>query len=249
MLHDIARCDVIMFFKQEVKDMKKVGIIGGLSPESTIKYYQWLNEGVEKKLGEHHSAKGVIASVDFGEFVALKKRGDWDTQGELLAAEAVALEKAGCDFIILATNTMHKMADQIEAAINIPFLHLADATADRIVEQGLSTIGLLGTRYTMELEFYKQRLEDKGIEVLVPDEAGRTIINDIIYDELCHGTVISESRDAYRGVIADLYERHAQGIIMGCTEITMLIDQTDSKIPLFDTTKIHVEQALKFMFS
>ena len=229
--------------------MKKVGIIGGLSPESTIEYYQGLNEGVEQRLGEHHAAKVFIASVDFGEFVALKKKGDWDTQAKLLIQAAISLEKAGADFVLLATNTMHKMANQIEAAINIPFLHLADATADRILQEGQNKVGLLGTRYTMELDFYKKRLEDKDIEVLVPDEAGRTIVNDIIYDELCHGKILPESREAYRAVITDLYNEGAQGVILGCTEITMLVDQTDSKVPLFDTTKIHVEQALEFMFS
>lgn len=229
--------------------MKKVGIIGGLSPESSMKYYSWLNEGVQKRLGGHHSAKILLSSVDFGQFVALKEKGDWKTQGQLLAQEAKALEAGGADFIILATNTMHKMAAQIEAVIAIPFLHLADATADRICAQGLKKIGLLGTRYTMEMDFYKQRLADKGLEVLVPDEAGRKIVNDVIYEELCHGKVLSASRQAYGVVIAKLIEQGAQGIIMGCTEITMLIDQSDSEVPLFDTTRIHVEQALEELFA
>lgn len=229
--------------------MKKVGIIGGLSPESSMKYYSWLNEGVQERLGGHHSAKILLSSVDFGQFVALKEKGDWDTQGQLLAQEAKALEAGGADFIILATNTMHKMAAQIEAAITIPFLHLADATAGRICAQGLKKIGLLGTRYTMEMDFYKQRLADKGLEVFVPDEAGRKIVNDVIYEELCHGKVLPASRQAYGAVIAKLVGQGAQGIIMGCTEITMLIDQSDSEVPLFDTTRIHVEQALEELFA
>lgn len=228
--------------------MKKVGIIGGLSPESTVKYYEWINAGVQKRLGGHHNAKILLSSVDFGEFVALKQKGDWDTQAELLSAEAVSLEKAGADFIILATNTMHKMADQIIAAINIPFLHLADATADEINKSHISKIGLLGTRYTMELDFYKACLESKGIDVLVPDDGGRTIVNDIIYDELCHGVVQDESRQQYMDVISQLISNGAQGVIMGCTEITMLIDQSDSDVPLFDTTKIHVQRVVEEIF-
>lgn len=228
--------------------MKTIGIIGGLSPESTVKYYQWLNEGVQKRLGGHHSAKVILSSVDFGEFVLLKEKGDWDTQGRLLSEEAMKLERAGADFIVLATNTMHKMADQIEAAISIPFLHLADATADKILDSGFSKIGLLGTRYTMELDFYKARLEAKGIQTIVPDENGREIVNSVIYDELCHGLVKEDSRKRYRDIIKSLVDEGAEGIIMGCTEITMLIDESDSSVPLFDTTKIHVERALEETF-
>ena len=229
--------------------MKKIGIIGGLSPESTVKYYKWLNDGVKARMGGHHSAKVLLFSVNFGEFVDLKDKGDWDTQGCILAEEAAALERAGAEFIVLATNTMHKMADQIVAAIHVPFLHLADATANRIVAQGLDTVGLLGTRFTMEEDFYKGRLADKGITALVPDEAGRIAVNDVIYNELTQGVVKEESRAAYRRIMHDLAEQGAQGIIMGCTEITMLVDQGDSPVPLFDTTKIHVEEALKMMFS
>ncbi len=229
--------------------MKTVGIIGGLSPESTVTYYEWLNEGVKKRLGGHHNAKILLSSVDFGVFVDLKNKGDWDTQGELLAAEASTLEKAGADFVILATNTMHKLAPQIEAALSVPFLHLADATADEILKQGISKIGLLGTKYTMELDFYKGRLEQKGIEVVVPDDAGRKIVNDVIYDELCHGKIIDKSREDYRTVMADLAQRGAQGIILGCTEITLLVGQKDSPVPLFDTTRIHVDRALEEIFS
>jgi len=228
--------------------MKTVGIIGGLSPESTVPYYEWLNEGVQKRLGGHHNAKIFLSSVDFGVFVDLKNKGDWDTQGKMLAAEATRLEKAGADFVILATNTMHKLAPQIEAALSIPFLHLADATADEILTQGINKIGLLGTKYTMELDFYKGRLEEKGIEVVVPDELGRKLVNDVIYDELCHGKIIEASAQGYRDVMADLVERGAQGVILGCTEITLLVGQDDVSVPVFDTTRIHVDRALEVIF-
>lgn len=228
--------------------MKTIGIIGGLSPESTMSYYQWLNDGVRAKLGGHHSAKIKMASVDFGEFVALKEKGDWDTQGAMLCEEAKALERAGADFIILATNTMHKMADQIEAALNIPFLHLADATARVIKAQGVKTVGLLGTKYTMTLDFYKGRLEEHGVQALVPDPIGIDVVNTVIYDELCHGKVLSASKTAYQDVIFDLQSRGAEGVILGCTEITLLIQQADVAIPVFDTTRIHVEEALRLAF-
>ena len=229
--------------------MKKIGIIGGLSPESTVKYYEWINEGVRQKLGGSHSAEIVLSSVDFGKFVELKEKGDWETQGKLLAAEAKALENAGADFIILATNTMHKVADKIEGNISIPFLHLADATAQRINAKNIKKIGLLGTRYTMEMDFYKKRLEDHAITPIIPDDAGRSKVNDIIYNELCHGIIKDSSRATYRDVIENLVKQGAEGIIMGCTEITTLIDQTDSDAPLFDTTKIHVDVALEHILS
>lgn len=229
--------------------MKTIGIIGGLSPESTVKYYEWLNAGVRARLGGHHSAKIILTSVDFGEFVALKDKGDWDTQGKLLSQEAQALERAGADFIIIATNTMHKMADQIEAAISIPFLHLADATASEISAFGIKTIGLLGTKYTMEMGFYKDRLVRHGLTPLVPDEAGREVVNHVIYDELCNGIVRDESRAAYRNVMDDLVRQGAQGVILGCTEITLLVGQKDASVPVFDTTRIHVEKALELAFS
>lgn len=229
--------------------MKTVGIIGGLSPESTMEYYKGLNDGVKARLGGHHSARIMLASLDFGEFVALKEAGDWDTQALLLAEAAQSLERAGADFVILSTNTMHKMAAQIEAALTVPFLHLADATAGRIAAQGLDTVGLLGTRYTMELDFYKGRLADQGIKVLVPDEDGRKIVHDVIYDELCHNKVLDGSRQAYRAVMADLAAQGAQGIILGCTEITMLVGDSDATVPLFDTTRIHVQAALEEIFA
>ncbi len=225
--------------------MKTIGIIGGLSHESTGKYYQWLNEGAREIRGGHSAAKILISSVDFGEFLELKEAGDWDTQGDLLAVEAKRLETAGADLIILATNTMHKVADKIEAALSVPFLHLADATADRIVEAGLDKVLLLGTRYTMEMDFYKKRLEDKGITVMVPGADDITAVSDIIYNELCHGEVRDESREKYKSIIREFSAAGAQGVILGCTEITVMIGQEDSPIPVFDTTKIHVEETLK----
>lgn len=225
--------------------MKTVGIIGGLSPESTIAYYRWINDGVRAEMGGHHNAKILLNSLDFGEFVTLKERGDWDTQAALLCAAARSLEKAGADFIVLATNTMHKMAAQITASISVPFLHLADATAEAIAAQGLKTIGLLGTRYTMELDFYKDRLIAHGITPIVPDEGGRKIINDIIYNELCNGIIRDESRAAYRSIMESLAHQGAEGIILGCTEITLLVDHSDSGVPLFDTTRIHVDKILQ----
>lgn len=227
--------------------MRTIGIIGGLSPESTVKYYQWLNEGVKTALGGHHSAKILLSSLDFGEFVALKAKGDWDTQGKLIVAEAMALERAGADFILLATNTMHKFAADIKAAISIPFLHLAEATADRILDHRQSRVGLLGTRYTMEMDFYKAELEQKGITALVPDAAGIETVNRIIYDELVHGTVEPASKSAYQSIISDLVSQGAEGVIMGCTEITLLLDDDDADVPLFDTTRIHVERALELI--
>ena len=228
--------------------MKTIGIIGGLSPESTMLYYQGLNDGVCTRLGGHHNAKIIINSLDFGEFTALKDRGDWGMMSNLLCKAAASLERAGADGVILATNTMHKMAGQIIDAINIPFIHLADATADEILRQEIKTIGLLGTRYTMEMDFYKGRLEDRGIRVLVPDAQGRTDVHDIIYDELCQGTVKDQSRIRYQNIITDLENQGAGGIILGCTEIGMLISPDDVSIKCFDTTQIHVQTALDFIF-
>lgn len=227
--------------------MKKVGIIGGLSPESTMLYYAGINDGVRVHMGGLHSGTILLNSLDFGVFVALKNKGDWDTQAEILCDAARSLERAGADFIILATNTMHKMADQIEAEINIPFLHLADATARRIKDAGMDRIALLGTRYTMEQNFYKERLERIGIEVLVPDTVGRQDVHDIIYDELCNGTVLQSSKEKYQDIIGTLQKQGAQGVVLGCTEITMLMKTADIEIKCFDTTAIHIEETLTYM--
>lgn len=229
--------------------MKMIGVIGGLSPESTVEYYNGLNALVKARLGGHHNAKILLSSLDFGVFVALKEKGDWDTQSKLLCDEAKALERAGADFIILATNTMHKMADQISASISIPFLHLADATANRILADQKSAIGLLGTRYTMELDFYKKHLINKGINVLVPNSEGQAEVSRIIYDELCHGTILPSSKAYYLEQIEKLIHQGAQGVILGCTEITMLVKQGDLAHKLYDTTQIHIEEAVSFAFS
>lgn len=228
--------------------MKTVGIIGGLSPESTIAYYQWINAGVRSRMGGHHNAKILLNSLDFGQFVALKAKDDWETQSQLLCEAAQSLEKGGADFIVLATNTMHRMADHITTSISIPFLHLADATAEVIAAQGLTNIGLLGTRYTMELNFYKDRLAAHGLTTIIPNEADRADVNSIIYDELCNGIIKERSRETYRQIMLRLSESGAQGIILGCTEITLLVDQTDSPVPLFDTTRIHVDNILEEIF-
>lgn len=225
--------------------MKTIGIIGGLSPESTSKYYQWLNDGVRARLGGHHSAKIILWSVDFAEFCALKERGDWATQSRLLCDAAAKLEAAGADFLVLATNTMHKMAADIVAATSIPFLHIADATAAAVLDRGFETIAFLGTKYSMELDFYTGRLREQGLRVLTPDAEGRRVVNEIIYAELTKGIVRRESRAAYLRVITDLRERGAQGVILGCTEITMIVDPQESPIPVFDTTRIHVDAALE----
>lgn len=228
--------------------MKTVGIIGGLSPESTILYYQGINQGVRARLGGHHAGRVLIDSLDFGEFVALKEKGDWEKQSKLLCNAARNLEKGGADFIILATNTMHKMAEDITASVSIPFLHLADATADQIIADEINTVALLGTRYTMELDFYKGRLESKGIDVLIPDDQGRADVHNIIYDELCNGKVSDRSRARYIEIINQLRDQGAQGVILGCTEIGMLIKASDLDIQVFDTTEIHIQAALNTMF-
>lgn len=229
--------------------MKTVGIVGGLSPESTILYYRGLNAAVQARLGGHHNARILLNSLDFGEFVALKEQGDWDTQGRLILDAALRLERAGADFVLLATNTMHRFADDLKARLTIPFLHLADATAQRIRASGLNRIALLGTAYTMEQDFYKQRLIAHGIEPLVPNPQKRAEIHRIIYDELCHGIVRDESREIYRAIISGLIEEGAQGVILGCTEITMLIGPKDAACPVFDTTQIHIEAAANFIFA
>jgi len=228
--------------------MKTVGIIGGLSPESTMSYYKALNQGAAARLGVGHSARIVISSVNFGEFVKLKEKGNWDTQGQLLAVEAERLEKAGVDFIILATNTMHKQADQITANISIPFLHIADATRDAIKAQGLTKIGLLGTKYTMQLDFYKNRLIDGGLEVILPDEQGMADVNRIIYEELTRGMIKDESKARYVEIIEKMAQDGAQGVIFGCTEIGVLVPPKDVSMTVFDTTQIHVQKTLETMF-
>ena len=226
--------------------MKTIGLIGGMSWESSLEYYRILNELARERLGGLHSARCLMVSVDFAEIEEMQRLNRWDAAAQAMVDAACSLERGGADFILLCTNTMHKLAPQIEAAVRIPFLHIADATARRIAAQGIQRVGLLGTRYTMEEDFYKGRLVEKfGLQVLVPERAEREIVHRVIYDELCLGTVLESSRAAYRQVIAGLASRGAQAIILGCTEIGLLVKPADSPVPLFDTTRIHAEEALE----
>lgn len=224
--------------------MKTIGILGGMSHESTAHYYRLINEGVRARMGGLHSARIVLISVDFATIEPLQAAGEWDAAGALLAADARRIEAAGADFLLLATNTMHRCADSIGGAIDIPLLHLADATADAVEHAGVQRVALLGTRYTMEQPFYRERLERRGLQVDVPDAADRAELNRIIFDELCQGSIRPESRAALQRMIGDLGKAGASAVIAGCTEITMLIDSTDSPLPLFDTTAIHAEAAV-----
>jgi aspartate racemase len=224
--------------------MKTIGLIGGMSWESTVPYYRQINEAVKNRLGGLHSAKIVLYSVDFHEIERLQRAGDWETAGRILADAARALGSAGANFLVLCTNTMHKVAGSIEAAVSIPLLHIADATATEIKRYGLRTVGLLGTGFTMEQPFYRDRLRDRhGIEVVVPQAQDRDTVHRIIYEELCLGVVKPASRNAYREIMKDLASRGAQAIILGCTEISLLVSQDDSEVPLFDTTAIHARAA------
>ena len=224
--------------------MKTIGLLGGMSWESTVPYYRQINEAVKARLGGLHSAKIVLYSVDFAEVERLQHQGDWAAAGALLADAARALERAGADFIVLCTNTMHKVAPAIEGAVQIPLLHIADPTAEAIRLAGLDRVGLLGTRFTMEQDFYRGRLAGQhGIEVMVPDADDRDLVHRVIYEELCLGRIEQASRQAYRDVMRRLVERGVQGIILGCTEISLLVGAQDASVPLFDTTAIHAEAA------
>lgn len=231
--------------------MKTIGLIGGMSWESTIPYYRTINETVKQRLGGLHSAKIVLYSVDFHEIEQLQRSGDWQCAGELLAQAAQTLARAGADCIVLCTNTMHKVAPQIEAAVGIPLLHIADATGQAIRRAGLNKVALLGTRFTMEQDFYKQRLSERhAIDVAVPNEMEREVVHRVIYQELCLGQIQPESRAAYCRIMQRLVEQEAaQAIILGCTEISLLVDQSDASVPLFDTTAIHAQAAAEFAFS
>ncbi|MBI5295948.1 MAG: aspartate/glutamate racemase family protein [Chloroflexi bacterium] len=227
--------------------MKTIGLIGGMSWESSIEYYRIINEETKKRLGGLHSAKSVMVSVDFAEIETLQHEGRWDEAGRILARVAQDVERGGADLLVLCTNTMHKVADQMQTGMHIPLLHIADATAQRIQAAGLTRIGLLGTRFTMEQDFYKGRLIEKhGLEVLTPDEVEREIVHCVIYDELCLGLIQDESREAYKRIMAGLIERGAQGIILGCTEIELLVHAQDCAVPLFPTTRIHAEAAVEY---
>ncbi|CAM4097464.1 aspartate/glutamate racemase family protein [Kerstersia similis] len=227
--------------------MKTLGLIGGMSWESTIPYYRQINETIKQHLGGLHSARIVLWSVDFQEIEALQRSGQWEQAGQLLADAAQRLEAAGADALVLCTNTMHKVAPQITQAVHIPLLHIADPTAEAIKSAGLSCVGLLGTRFTMEQDFYRERLiTQHGLDVLVPDEDDRETVHRIIYDELCLGQVHDASRAAYQAVIGRLVERGAQAIILGCTEISLLIQPAHVGTPLFDTTHLHAVHAAKW---
>jgi aspartate racemase len=215
-----------------------------MSWESTLPYYRCVNERVRERLGGLHSAKLVLYSVDFAEIERLQHVGDWDTAGRVLADAAQALERAGADALVLCTNTMHRVLDVVEPAIRMPVIHIADATARRIREAGLSKVGLLATRFTMEQDFYRGRLERNGLDVLVPNADERAEIHRIIYDELCLGVIRDESRETYRTIMASLVARGAEGIILGCTEIGLLVGASGTRVPVFDTTRIHAEAAV-----
>ncbi len=225
--------------------MKTIGLIGGMSWESTLPYYRQINEEVRARLGGLHSAKLILYSVDFHDVELLQEAGDWDAAGALLARTAVALQAAGADFLLLCTNTMHRVAGEIEAAVTIPLLHIADATAAAVADAGYATVGLLGTRFTMEEAFYRDRLQQvHGLRVVVPAAAARATVHRIIYDELCRGIIRRESRELYRKVIDELAAQGAQAIILGCTEIALLVGADDSPLPLFDTAAIHAQAAV-----
>ena len=227
--------------------MKVIGLIGGMSWESTVPYYCHINELVKQRLGGLHSARIVLYSVDFHDIEKLQHAGRWDEAGAILAAAAQALVAAGADFIVLCTNTMHKVVGAIESAVTIPVLHIADATAAEIQRAALRRVGLLATRFTMEQDFYRGRLESQhGIDVIVPDEGERELVHRVIYDELCLGVISDTSRERYREIITRLVERGVEGIIFGCTEIGLLVSQADSPVPVFDTAQIHAAAAVEF---
>lgn len=225
--------------------MKTIGLIGGMSWESSLEYYRILNECVRDRLGGLHSARCVMVSVDFAEIEELQHTGRWTEAGQILAEAACSLERAGAGCVVLCTNTMHKLASDIQSAVRIPFLHIADATAARVKASGIHQIGLLGTRFTMEEDFYKSRLsEGYGLDVRIPDSQERQLVHDVIYQELCLGIIQQPSKNRYREIIEGLAQRGAQGIILGCTEIGLLVKPEDSPLPLFDTTRIHAEAAV-----
>lgn len=223
--------------------MKTIGLIGGMSWESTVTYYQVINETVKKALGGYHSAKCILYSVDFSKIEACQRSGDWDRTAEILTQAAQSLEKAGADFIVICTNTMHKVAAQIQSGITVPLLHIADVTADELEQNGIKTAAFLGTRYSMEENFLSKILEGRGIRVMVPEPEDRRKVNDIIFGELCLGTIREESRRTLLNVIARLGDKGAQGAILGCTELGLLVKDGDSSLPVFDTTLLHARKA------
>ena len=226
--------------------MKTIGLIGGMSWESTATYYKIIHETVKEKLGGLHSAKCILYSVDFQEIEECQANGNWEKSGEILGEAAYNLEKAGADFIVICTNTMHKVVNQIKEKISIPILHIAEMTAEKILEKGLKNIALLGTKYTMEQDFYKSKLIEKGINVIIPDKNDIETINEVIYDELCLGSINFNSKKKFLEIVDKLRSKGAEGIILGCTEIGLLIKNEDTDVPLFDTAIIHAEQAAMY---
>lgn len=227
--------------------MKTIGMLGGMSWESTASYYKALNEGVKSQLGGLHSAKICLYSVDFDEIEKLQHQGNWSETALILAEAAKSVERGGADFLMICTNTMHKVVPEIESQISIPILHIADATAKILVRDGVTKVGLLGTRFTMEQDFYKGRITEKfGIEVIVPDADEQTVVHDIIYKELCLGQINSDSRERYLEIIANLHAQGAQAVILGCTEIALLVKQSDTTVPLYDTTQIHAAHGVEW---
>lgn len=225
--------------------MKRIGLLGGMSWESTVTYYQMINEAVKRRLGGLHSAELVLYSVDFAEIEKCQAEGDWERSGEILGEAAAALERAGAEMILICTNTMHKVAPQIQANIQVPLVHIAEATADELNRRGIRRAALLGTKYTMTQDFYKVKLVEAGIEVLVPDEADMETVNDVIYQELCLGEIRAESKEKFLAIIRRLESQGAEGVILGCTEIGLLVKQEDVELPVFDTTLIHGEKAVE----
>lgn len=223
--------------------MKTIGLIGGMSWESTLSYYQIINETIKKELGGLHSAKLLLYSVDFAQIEHYQATGNWDKSAELLTDVAKRLEKAGADFIIICTNTMHKVAPQIQEELKVPILHIAQATAEVLLENKIQSVGLLGTKYTMTQDFYKEKLIASGLSVSIPEQSDIDEINRIIYEELCLGDIKSQSKETFLEIIAKLKEKGVQAVILGCTEIGLLVNQTDTTLPLFDTTRIHAESA------
>lgn len=226
--------------------MKTIGMLGGMSWESTASYYKAINQGVKSVLGGLSSAKICLYSVDFSEIEKLQHAGKWDETALILTKAAQSVEAGGADFLLICTNTMHKVADEIQANISIPILHIADATAAKLVSDGITKVGLLGTRFTMEQDFYKSRLINKfGIEVVVPNDDERTIVHNVIYNELCRGEIKPDSKEQYLTIVNNLFEQGAQSVILGCTEIALLIKQKDTRVPLYDTTEIHAASAVE----
>lgn len=227
--------------------MKTIGLLGGMSWESTLSYYQQINEGIKAQLGGLHSAKIALYSVDFDAIEKRQHAGDWDGTAEILVDAAQKVEAAGADFLLICTNTMHKVAPEIATAINIPLLHIADATADLLVADGIKTVGLLGTAFTMEQDFYKGRLTDQhGLNVIVPGSDDRQIVHNIIYQELCLGKITADAKASYLRIIDDLAKQGAEAIILGCTEIGLLVQQADTPVTLIDTTHVHADRAVRW---